>query len=124
MLGADFVWFSGSWSIRGEYVQTEVGEASAGVSASDKARWTTWYTQAAYRLPDSKWEGVIRYTDYNSPHDSVDQKQTALGVNYLVANNFVIKLTHELNDGKTDPDTGEKYGSDSDRTMIQMAYGF
>ena len=122
VLGADFVWFSGSWSIRGEYVQTEVGKATTGVTASDKAKWKTWYTQAAYRLPNSKWEGVVRYTDYDSPHDSVDQKQTALGINYLVANNFVIKLTHELNEGKTI--NGVKSGTDADRTMVQMAYGF
>ncbi|HEB57042.1 MAG TPA: hypothetical protein ENI98_12225 [Gammaproteobacteria bacterium] len=124
VLGADFVWFSGSWSVRGEYVQTEVGEATTGVTASEKAKWKTWYTQAAYRLPNSKWEGVIRYTDYDSPHDAVDQKQTALGINYLVANNFVVKLTHELNDGKTNADTGEKYATDADRTMVQLAYGF
>ena len=124
VLGADIVWFSGSWSVRGEYVQTEVGEATTGVTASEKAKWKTWYTQAAYRLPNSKWEGVIRYTDYDSPHDAVDQKQTALGINYLVANNFVVKLTHELNDGKTNADTGEKYATDADRTMVQLAYGF
>lgn len=124
VLGADFVWFSGSWSIRGEYVQTDVGEATTGLTASDKAKWKTWYTQAAYRLPNSKWEGVIRYTNYDSPHDAVDQKQTALGINYLVANNFVVKLTHELNDGKTNPDTNEKYATDADRTMVQLAYGF
>ncbi len=118
VIGADFVWFTGNMSLRGEFVKTEVGEATTGVTASEAAEWTTWYTQAAYRLPNTKWEGVLRYTDYDSPHGSVDQKQTAIGVNYLVTNNFIAKLTHELNDGLEGAD------SDADRTMLQLAYGF
>jgi hypothetical protein len=118
VIGADFVWFTGNMSLRGEYVKTEVGEATTGVTASEAAEWTTWYTQAAYRLPNTKWEGVLRYTDYDSPHASVDQKQTAIGVNYLVSNNFIVKLTHELNDGL------DGANSDADRTMLQLAYGF
>lgn len=125
VLGADFVWFTGNMSVRGEYVQTKVGDdASGGQTAGEGATWTTWYTQAAYRLPNSKWEGALRYTDYDSPHSSVDKTQVAIGVNYLVANNFVIKLTHELNDGKTDETTGVEYATNSDLTMLQMAYGF
>jgi hypothetical protein len=118
VIGADFVWFTGNMSLRGEYVKTEVGEATTGVTASEAAEWTTWYTQIAYRLPNTKWEGVLRYADYDSPHASVDQKQTAIGVNYLVTNNFIAKLTHELNDGLDGAD------SDLDRTMLQLAYGF
>jgi len=105
-------------SLRGEYVKTEVGEATTGVTASEAAEWATWYTQIAYRLPNTKWEGVLRYTDYDSPHASVDQKQTAIGVNYLIANNFIAKLTHELNDGLDGAD------SDLDFTILQLAYGF
>ncbi|MDT8452757.1 MAG: porin [Gammaproteobacteria bacterium] len=118
VIGADFVWLTGNMSLRGEYVKTEVGEATTGVTASEAAEWTTWYTQAAYRLPNTKWEGVLRYTDYDSPHASVDQKQTAIGVNYLVSNNFMVKLTHELNDGL------DGANSDIDRTLLQLAYGF
>ncbi|RKZ55476.1 MAG: hypothetical protein DRQ44_17775 [Gammaproteobacteria bacterium] len=118
VIGADFVWFTGNMSLRGEYVKTEVGEATTGVTASEAAEWTTWYTQIAYRLPNTKWEGVLRYTDYDSPHASVDQKQTAIGVNYLIANNFIAKLTHELNDGLDGAD------SDLDLTVLQLAYGF
>ncbi len=118
VIGADFVWFSGNMSLRGEYVKTEVGESTTGVTASEAAEWITWYTQFAYRLPNTKWEAVLRYTDYDSPHASVDQKQTAVGVNYLVTNNFIAKLTHELNDGLEGAD------SDLDLTMLQLAYGF
>lgn len=118
VIGADFVWFTGNMSLRGEYVKTEVGEATTGVTASEAAEWTTWYAQIAYRLPNTKWEGVLRYTDYDSPHASVDQKQIAIGVNYLITNNFIAKLTHELNDGQGGAD------SDLDFTVLQLAYGF
>ncbi len=123
--GADFVWFSGGMSLRGEIVKTKVGDdTSTGATSSEGADWQTWYTQLAYQLPGTKWEGAVRYADYDSPHDSIDQKQVALGVNYLVSNNFIVKLTHELNDGKTNPETGEKYATDANLTMLQLAYGF
>ncbi|MBL4711106.1 MAG: hypothetical protein JKX75_01155 [Gammaproteobacteria bacterium] len=123
--GADFVWFTGNMSVRGEFVKTKVGnDRSAGVTASDGATWQTWYTQVAYRLPNSKWEGALRYTDYDSPHDSVDIKQAAIGLNYLVTNTFIVKLTHEFNEGKTDQTTGVKYATDDDLTVLQLAYGF
>ena len=116
--GADFVWFTGSMSLRGEYVKTEIGEATTGVTAGESATWETWYTQLAYRIPGTKVEGVVRYTDFDSPHASEDQKQTTVGVNYLVTNNFVAKLAYEANDGLA----GES--SDADRTLLQLAYGF
>jgi len=118
VIGADFVWFTGNMSLRGEYVKTEVGETTTGVTASEAAEWTTWYSQIAYRLPDTKWEGVLRYSDYDSPHASVDQTQTAIGVNYLITNTFIAKLTYEFNDGLAGAN------SDLDQTMLQLAYGF
>jgi len=121
--GSDFVWFTGNMSMRGEFVKTKVGKATKGATASASSKWTTWYTQAAYRLPGTKWEGVLRYTDYDSPHDSVDLKQTAVGINYLVANNFIVKLTYELNNGKKD-DAGKNYSTNDNLAQLQLAYGF
>jgi len=116
--GADFVWFTGNLSLRGEYVKTEIGKATAGATRGEGATWKTWYTQLAYRIPGTNVEGVVRYTDFDSPHASEDQKQTAVGVNYLITNNFVAKLAYEANDGLA----GES--SDADRTLVQLAYGF
>lgn len=116
--GADFVWFTGDMSLRGEYVKTEIGEATTGMTAGEGAIWETWYVQLAYRIPGTKVEGVVRYTDFDSPHASDDQKQIAVGVNYLVTNNFVAKLAYEANDGLVDS------SSDADRTLLQLAYGF
>jgi hypothetical protein len=116
--GVDFVWFTGNMSLRGEYVKTEIGDAETGVTAGEGGTWKAWYSQLAYRVPDTKWEGVVRYTDFDSPHDSQDIKQSMVGVNYLVSNNFIAKLAYEMNDGTTGS------AADNDRTLLQLAYGF
>lgn len=118
VFGADFVWFTGNMSLRGEYVKTDIGEAATGLTAGEGAVWKTWYTQLAYRLPNTKVEGVVRYTDFNSAHVSEDQKQTAVGINYLITNNFIAKLAYESNSN----DLGSP--ADDDRTLVQLAYGF
>lgn len=119
VIGADFNWQLKGFNFRGEYVETEVGaDTGVGVAASEGATWETWYTQAAYRIPESKWEVVARYTDFDSPHDSQDQEQSALGVNYLFTSSFIGKFSYELNDGLSGSD------ADKDRVMFQMAYGF
>lgn len=116
--GADFVWFTGNMSLRGEYVKTKVGDATTGATAGEGATWKAWYSQLAYRLPNTKWEGVVRYSDFNSPNNNMDVTQTMLGINYLVTNNFIAKLAYESNDGtKGAP-------SNDDRALLQLAYGF
>lgn len=134
VVGADFVWFSGNISVRGEYVKSEIGadntaynpvppnDPTEGATASGSAIWEAAYVQAAYRLPNTKWEGVLRYGEFDSPHDSKDQKQITLGINYLVTNNFIAKITYEFNDGKVAYADGGK--ADSDRLLTQLAYGF
>jgi len=118
VIGADFVWFTGNLSIRGEYVKTEIGEAVTGVTTSEGAIWESLYTQLAYRLPDTKWEGVIRYADFDSPLNRQDVTQTMLGINYLVSNNFIAKLAYEINNGVTGSP------ADDNRLLLQLAYGF
>lgn len=118
VLGADFAWNWRGLGIRGEYVQTKIGAAITGTTASDGSKWRTWYTQAAYRIPGTKWEPVVRYTDFDSPHASEDQKQAAVGINYLFANNFIFKLAYEFNDGQTDAPAND------DWVRVQLAYGF
>ena len=119
VIGADFSWQFQGLDLRGEYVETEVGaDNGLGTAASEGAVWETWYTQAAYRFDQSKWELVVRYTDFDSAHNSQDQKQWALGVNYLFTNNFIGKAGYEFNDGISGGD------ADQDRLLLQMAYGF
>lgn len=119
VIGADFSWQLNAFNFRGEYVDTEVGaDAGNGTAASEGATWETWYTQGSYRISQSKWELVARYTDFDSPHTSQDQEQWAIGTNYLFTNNFIGKFSFELNDGQTGSDTNQ------DRFLFQMAYGF
>jgi hypothetical protein len=116
--GADFIWFTGNMSLRGEYVKTDIGEATTGATAGTGAVWEAWYSQFAYRLPNSKWEGVLRYTDFNSPGTGRDVKQSMYGVNYLVSNNFIAKIAYEVNDGTAGTPV------DNNRALVQLAYGF
>lgn len=118
VFGADFVWGQGGFQLRGEYVKSKVGAADIGTTASEGANWESWYTQAAYLIPQTKIEPVVRYTDFNSPHSSQDQTQWALGLNYLISNNVIGKITYELNDGATGG------MADINRWLIQLAYGF
>lgn len=120
VIGADFNWQIQGFSLRGEYIETEVGsDNGGGTAASAGAEWETWYTQGAYRFNKTNWELVTRYTDFDSPHNAKDQKQWALGVNYLISNNFIAKLGYEFNDGKISGND-----ADNDKLMFQMAYGF
>ncbi|MHB1094526.1 hypothetical protein [Thiobacillus sp.] len=118
VFGGDFAWKWRNLDLRGEYVQTKVGsDNSGGLTASNGAKWKTWYTQAAYKfLP--KVEGVVRYTNFDSPHAAEDQKQWALGVNYLYASNIIAKLAYEFNDGQA----GKV--ADDNSILAQLAYGF
>ena len=118
VLGADFVWGLGNFQLRGEYVKSKVGAAEHGVTASEGASWKSWYTQLAYLIPQTKFEPVIRYTNFDSPHASQDQKQWGLGLNYLISSNVIAKVTYEFNDGEI----GSK--ADTDRWLLQLAYGF
>lgn len=119
VIGADFSWQLNAFNLRGEYVDTEVGaDAGNGTAASEGATWETWYTQGSYRISQSKWELVARYTDFDSPHTSQDQEQWAIGTNYLFTNNFIGKFSFEFNDGQTGSDANQ------DRFLFQMAYGF
>ncbi len=117
VIGADFSWRNASSEIRGEYVNTEVGDATASVAA-EGAEWSTYYVQYALQFFDANYEAVIRYGDFDSAHDSADQEQVTLGINRLFSNNFIAKLAYESNDN---PNSGfEAY----DRWLVQLAYGF
>ena len=118
VFGADFNLQYRSFALRGEYVKTRVGSTTKGTAASSGARWTTWYTQASYRFLPTKWEAVLRYTDFDSAVDVQDQTQWGVGINYLFTNNFIAKLNYEFNDN----DLGSE--ADDNRVLGQLAYGF
>ena len=118
VFGADFVWNLGRFQLRGEYIQSKVGAADEGVTASEGATWKAWYTQLAYLIPQTRVEPVIRYTDFNPPNASQGQTQWGLGLNYLISSNVIAKVTYEFNDGEVGS------AADTDRWLFQLAYGF
>ena len=118
VIGADFNWAWKDLSMRGEYVRSKIGETATGLTASESGEWTSWYSQAAWRFPSTKVEAVLRYTDFDSPHASHDQQQWVLGLNYLITSSFIAKAAYEFNDGI------EGSIVNSDRLMLQLAYGF
>lgn len=118
VLGFDVTYQWQNLDLRGEYIMQDVADASTSV-APEGGKWESWYLQSAYKIGASaNWEGVLRYTDFNSPHADESQEQWALGVNYLVTPNALIKVGYELNDGLG----GEV--TDADRWLIQVAYGY
>lgn len=104
--------------LRGEYIQQEVQTLETSV-APEGGEWETWYLQGAYKFgTQAKWEGVVRYTDFDSPHANESQEQWALGVNYLLTPSAMVKLGFESNTGLS----GE--ATDDDRWLVQIAYGY
>ena len=116
--GFDFAWKLNNVKLRGEYVKTKVGADIVGLTASPGSSWETWYSQASYLFPQTKWETAIRYTNFDSPHASEDQQQWAVGLNYLFASSVIGKFTYEFNDGQP----GSQ--ADTNRWLFQLAYGF
>ncbi len=117
VFGFDASYRWNNFDLRGEFISQEVGEQALSV-APEGGKWETWFAQAAYKFGDGKWEGVVRYTDFESPHADDTQEQLALGINYLIMPSAMVKFGYESN-------TGEPGGfTDADRWILQIAYGY
>lgn len=103
--------------LRAEYVKQKVDDLASSI-APEGQWWEAWYTQASYKLLPTKFELVARYGELNSTHASQEQKQWAIGINYLIANQGMVKLSYQFNDGVT----GSR--RDEDRFLLQLTYGF
>jgi hypothetical protein len=113
---ADFAFRRKQLELRGEYIQQKVGALASSV-APEGGTWKAGYVQAAYRLTP-QWEPVLRFGDFRSPHADQRKRQWAAGVNFYAAPSAVAKLGFESNRGE--PGTP----NDSDRVLVQFAYGF
>lgn len=119
VLGADLTWHWGAWDVRGEFVQSKIGgDSSASATASESAKWRSWYTQVAHPLYIPKIEGVVRYTNFDAPGNMADQEQWAVGLDYLFASNLVGKAAYEFNKGEPGSDANQ------DSLLLQLSYGF
>ena len=76
VIGLDASYRWRNLDLRGEYVSQEIDENPLSI-APEGGKWETWYAQAAYQFADGKWEGVVRYTDFDSPHADDTQEQLA-----------------------------------------------
>jgi len=103
--------------LRAEYAKQQVNSAATSVAPNGQ-RWETYYVQASYRWLPTKFESVIRYSDFNTSHADQNQEQWAVGLNYLFAPNVIAKLAYEFNSGLKNTPT------DADRTILQLSYGF
>ena len=117
VLGFDASYQWKNLDLRGEYVKQEVDPNPLSI-APEGGVWETWYAQAAYKFADGKWEGVARYTDFQSPHADDTQEQLALGINYLITPSAFLKFGYESNKGEPGEIT------DADRWILQIAYGY
>ncbi len=121
--GIDFAWQLGKqWDFRGEYIRQSLGSAAGDEISgtpidNDGQTWKARYFQAAYKFMP-KWEGVARYSKFDSVEGSQWQKQWALGLNYWYAANVAGKVTYEFNKGRPNRDT------DDNRLLLQVTYGF
>lgn len=122
VLGADAVYNLDALQLRGEFIQqtvgSEAGSTIAGGAATGELDFTAWYAQAAYRLPDTKWEGVARIGDLDTPNADANRSQWSVGVNYLFANNVIIKAAYTVDDYDSNAIDDDK------RFNVQLAYGF
>ncbi len=99
-------------------MQTKIGEDLSGTGASAGANWRSWYLQASYMFPSVMLEPVIRYTDFDSPHDSGDVTQFSAGLNYHFSNHLLGKFNYQAND------VNEGSYTPKDKWLAQIAYGF
>ena len=122
VLGADAVYNLDTLQLRGEFIQQTVGSeansAVAGGAVTEELEYTAWYAQAAYRVPDTKWEGVARIGDLDTPNADANRSQWSAGVNYLFANHVIIKAAYTVDD------YDDNAIDDDERFNIQLAYGF
>ncbi len=117
VLGFDASYQWNNFDFRGEYIKSEVDDQELSV-APEGGEWETWYAQGAYKFGQGKWEGVVRFTDFDSPHPDDSQEQWAFGVNYLITPSALVKFGYEINDGLAGEIT------DDDQWIAQIAYGY
>lgn len=116
VFGADLFARWRKLDLRAEYVYQNV-DAQISSIAPEGQDWSAWYTQLSYLFPYN-FEGVVRFSDFESSHSDQEQEQWALGINYLFSANAMAKLAYEWNDGL------EGAPTDDDALYLQLSYGF
>ena len=118
VFGADMMYNFFSFSTKAEYIQQTVGDNA--LSPLEGGTWKAWYGQISYQFEMVKLEPVLRYSDYHNPE--INRNQLALGLNYLFANNIIVKCAYEINNDEDDK-TSDSYANNN-RFLAQLAFGF
>lgn len=116
-LGADLSFQWKSWDFRAEVIQQQIGAQNLSLFPQS-AGWKAWYLQAAYMIPATKLQPIVRWGGYTSPVSSQSQHQVALGLDYWLAPSIALQAAYEFNNGQHGTD------SDSNLFLIQLVCGF
>ncbi len=103
--------------LRAEIIQQQISHQSGSI-VPQAERWKAWYLQAAYWIPSTQWEPVLRYGKFTSPISSQQQGQVALGLDYWFAPSIAAQAEYEMNHGQTGSDTNVNL------FLIQLVLGF
>lgn len=117
VFGADAAYKPGNWDFRAEYIQQQIRSRCESI-VPEGEKWKAWYVQAAYWIPNTKVEPVVRYGKYYSPFSNQDQQQLTFGLDYWFASSVVAQVAYELNNGQ--------HGADSNTNLflIQLVFGY
>ncbi|HHF0527009.1 TPA: cytochrome c [Legionella anisa] len=116
-LGADLSFKWKDWDFRAEVIQQQIGPQVTSLFPQ-KECWKAWYLQAAYWIPATKFQPIVRWGGYTSPVSSQSLHQVALGVDYWVAPSIAVQAAYEINRGE--PFTE----SNNNLFLIQLVFGF
>lgn len=117
VIDSDLTFQPGNWDFRGEYVRQQINH-DADSNIPQGGKWTAWYLQAAYWIPTTKFEPVIRYGHYEGSLTEEDQIQWAYGIDYWFEPSIGLQAAYEVNNGQKDTD------SDNNLFLIQLVIGF
>jgi len=115
LLGADGEVHYKNFQARGEIIQQRITSSSSPIPGG---KWRAWYAQGAYRFNPTKFEAVIRYSDYKTDHVDLDQKQWAFGLDYWFSPSVVGKIAYNINSGERDT------LNNANTFLLQLAFGF
>jgi hypothetical protein len=118
VLGADASYKWDSLSLRAEIIQQKVTKEKSSNVVPRGGTWRAWYLQAAYLIPTTAWEPVVRYGQYKADSAINNQKQWAFGINYWFSSCLAAKAAYEINDGQEGTD------ADKNNFIIKLVYGF
>ena len=116
-MGADIAYKWDDWDVRAEFIKQQISsQANSIVPAAES--WQAWYLQAAYWIPSTKFEPVVRYGKYTTPIAGQDQHQWTIGLDYWLAPSIAAQAAYELNYGQQ----GTELNSNS--LLFQLTFGY